>query len=365
MLRRFQNDLDLPSRTNLKLFLDFDDYERATYNIAKERAIRCIDDISTSDNSRESYNNALQKIHSLRVICNLGDSVTQESQNSLPPWNFSEGVAWDETSAWKFLEALPSLGIPITCTNCAASIETSFDVTSEVVSVYLTRCLRIWCSLCYRDSLPATGLNLCACTSACPSVKVTLKSTPRRSSNEITTPGIGRFPTKIRKLVDDLRQQAGDVKSIVFSSSLETLDLIHSALKQAGITCVQVDGRLKSKERNLVFNEFRSREIINVLLLSFQCGAVGLTLTAASRVYLMEPQWNPSIEEQALARVYRIGQTRDVTTIRFIMNNSIEKYVLEVQDKKINMISAALSAMGGSSRGLAGQRLRELRDLLE
>ena len=49
-----------------------------------------------------------------------------------------------------------------------------------------------------------------------------------------------------------------------------------------------------------------------------------LTLIAASRVYLMEPQWNPAIEEQALARVYRLGQTRDVTTIRLVIRDSIE-----------------------------------------
>jgi SWI/SNF-related matrix-associated actin-dependent regulator of chromatin subfamily A3 len=53
-------------------------------------------------------------------------------------------------------------------------------------------------------------------------------------------------------------------------------------------------------------------------------GMTSLNLTAASRAYLMEPQWNPNIEAQALARVHRLGQTRNVTTIRFIMRNSIE-----------------------------------------
>ena len=55
-----------------------------------------------------------------------------------------------------------------------------------------------------------------------------------------------------------------------------------------------------------------------------------LTLTAASRVYLMEPQWNPAIEEQALARVYRLGQTRNVTTVRYVIDESIEKVIVSL-----------------------------------
>lgn len=59
-----------------------------------------------------------------------------------------------------------------------------------------------------------------------------------------------------------------------------------------------------------------------------------LTLTAASRAYLMEPQWNPAIEEQALSRIHRIGQTRPVTTVRFIMDNSIEQVSKNIKGRR-------------------------------
>lgn len=95
-----------------------------------------------------------------------------------------------------------------------------------------------------------------------------------------------------------------------------------------------------------------------------------LTLTAASRAYLMEPQWNPAIEEQALARIHRLGQTKEVTTIRFVIDNSIEKvriccsfflfelhrlcaslilhsqYVLDVKDSKRDLISLLFTGNG-------------------
>ncbi|KAK2752963.1 hypothetical protein CKAH01_06204 [Colletotrichum kahawae] len=74
-----------------------------------------------------------------------------------------------------------------------------------------------------------------------------------------------------------------------------------------------------------------------------------LTLTVASRAYLLEPQWNPFIEEQALARIHRIGQTKEVTTIRFFIRDSIEQYVLDIQDGKQDLMNLLLSSKPGNS----------------
>jgi SNF2 family DNA or RNA helicase len=83
------------------------------------------------------------------------------------------------------------------------------------------------------------------------------------------------------------------------------------------------------------------------MLLTLSCGAVGLTLTEASRAYLMEPHWNPTIEEQALARIHRIGQLKEVTTIRFYIRDSFEETVMEVQEKKRNLAGVLLSGHDG------------------
>jgi SNF2 family DNA or RNA helicase len=72
-----------------------------------------------------------------------------------------------------------------------------------------------------------------------------------------------------------------------------------------------------------------------------------LTLNEASRAYLMEPHWNPTIEEQALARIHRIGQTRQVTTVRFYMRDSFEERVMEVQESKRNLAGVLLSGHDG------------------
>jgi SWI/SNF-related matrix-associated actin-dependent regulator of chromatin subfamily A3 len=72
-------------------------------------------------------------------------------------------------------------------------------------------------------------------------------------------------------------------------------------------------------------NNFRQNPDISVILMTISCAAVGLNITAATRAYIMEPQWNPTVEEQALARVHRMGQTKEVTTIRYVMADTFEE----------------------------------------
>ncbi|KAJ2987230.1 hypothetical protein NUW58_g4621 [Xylaria curta] len=342
MLRRSQKGLNLPGKTNLKVFLDFDDQERAAYNAARDKTMKSIDDLINPPQSSESYLNALQKINSLRLICNLGVSAAQETLVTPHSLLFAKKTAWDESRARQSVVSLTLAGVPMICANCAITIDTLFGGNDELVSLQVTKCIRIWCPSCY-DNFADSKTQRCTCTSGCSSVALNLSALQMSPSDTLQPSVNEKFPTKIRHLVRDLEKHSVNEKSIVFSYFKTTLDLAHFALDKAGISCVQVDGRLKPKERERHFHDFTHKQSIRVLLLSLSCGSSGLTLTAASRVYLMEPQWNPSTEEQALARVYRIGQTRDVTTIRYILDNSIEKYVVAVQDGKKDLITLLLS----------------------
>lgn len=122
--------------------------------------------------------------------------------------------------------------------------------------------------------------------------------------------------------------------------------MVERALDQVGIGSVRFDGRVSSRDREVALERFRDDPQARVMLITTSCGAVGcelspsrperllltptsrLDLTAASRAYLLEPQWNPTTEEQALARVHRMGQQRPVTTIRFIVKDSFEEVLL-------------------------------------
>ncbi|KAF2470906.1 putative SWI/SNF-related matrix-associated actin-dependent regulator of chromatin subfamily A member 3-like 3, partial [Lindgomyces ingoldianus] len=107
------------------------------------------------------------------------------------------------------------------------------------------------------------------------------------------------------------------------------------------IRSVRFDKKVPQTQRQSVITSFIQDPSLRVMLLMLSCGAVGwvhmlawkamrltflnLTVTEASRAYLMEPHWNPTIEEQALARIHRIGQTRQVTTVRFHIRHSFEE----------------------------------------
>ncbi|KAM0544229.1 hypothetical protein ACHAPJ_011918 [Fusarium lateritium] len=131
-------------------------------------------------------------------------------------------------------------------------------------------------------------------------------------------------------------------KSVVFSSWRDTLDTLARMLFANGIEFVQVDGRNPLTGRTELLSEFRESPSVRVLLISINTGAVGLTLAEASMVHIVEPQWNPSIEDQTIARVVRMGQTRPVTIFKYITAGSVEQTVVRLQEKKTRIIKLSM-----------------------
>lgn len=127
---------------------------------------------------------------------------------------------------------------------------------------------------------------------------------------------------------------------------------------------MRLDGSLSANARTNVLRVFRSNSGIKVLLATISCGGVGLDLTAASRAYIMEPQWNPMSESQALDRIYRLGQTQEVTTIRYVMRDSFEEQVVKLQRKKKELADITVNNRKISKEELSATRLAWLRDLV-
>jgi SNF2 family DNA or RNA helicase len=155
--------------------------------------------------------------------------------------------------------------------------------------------------------------------------------------------------TKIRHLLRILHKETPEHKTIVFSQFTSMLDLIEPHLKHASIEYVRYDGSMRPDAREASLNSLKTNPKTRVLLCSLKCGSLGLNLTAASRVVIVEPFWNPFVEEQAIDRVHRLNQPVDVKVFRLTVRNTVEEKILALQEKKRQLAAAAIE--GGKAVG--------------
>ncbi|XP_020552343.1 putative SWI/SNF-related matrix-associated actin-dependent regulator of chromatin subfamily A member 3-like 2 isoform X4 [Sesamum indicum] len=170
----------------------------------------------------------------------------------------------------------------------------------------------------------------------------------------ITVPTDSRFQVDVEKnwvessKVSALMRELGYLqsvgsKSIVFSQWTAFLDLLQIPLSRSNIPFLRLDGTLNLQQRERVIKQFSEEDNIKVLLMSLKAGGVGINLTAASNAFVMDPWWNPAVEEQAVMRIHRIGQTKSVIIKRFIVKGTVEERMEAVQARKQRLISGALT----------------------
>lgn len=139
---------------------------------------------------------------------------------------------------------------------------------------------------------------------------------------------------KMDELVRELTDNVGNHKALVFSQFLGMLGLIRKALEERGIDYAYFDGSSSSSERERNIQKFQHDDKCRVFLISLKAGGVGLNLTAADYVYIVDPWWNPAVEQQAIDRTHRIGQTKNIFAYRLICKDTIEEKMLTLQDRK-------------------------------
>lgn len=139
--------------------------------------------------------------------------------------------------------------------------------------------------------------------------------------------------------------------------------LLEEPLKAAGFKILRLDGSMNAKKKSEVIKEFEvpAPHGPTILLASLKASGAGINLIAASTVYLLEPWWNPAIEEQAMDRVHRIGQKGDVKIVRLIARNTVEERILALQENKKLLATKAFSRRGPQGqRELSEDELRTL-----
>lgn len=139
---------------------------------------------------------------------------------------------------------------------------------------------------------------------------------------------------KLDELARELQENMGHHKALVFSQFLGMLALIKQKLTELEIPFVYFDGSTAAPDREKAVNEFQNNEDVRVFLISLKAGGVGLNLTAADYVYIVDPWWNPAVEQQAIDRTHRIGQVNNIFAYRMICKDTIEDKILVLQERK-------------------------------
>ncbi|KAI9765857.1 MAG: DNA repair protein rad16 [Geoglossum simile] len=153
--------------------------------------------------------------------------------------------------------------------------------------------------------------------------------------------------TKIEMLVYDLyklRSSKQTHKSIVFSQFTSMLQLIEWRLHRAGFKTVMLDGTMTPTQRASSIKHFMDNVDVEVFLVSLKAGGVALNLTEASRVFIVDPWWNPAAEWQSADRCHRIGQRRPCVITRLVIEDSVESRMVLLQEKKAKMINGTMNA---------------------
>mmetsp|Transcript_59675 Transcript_59675/g.176827 ORF Transcript_59675/g.176827 Transcript_59675/m.176827 type:complete len:971 (-) Transcript_59675:116-3028(-) len=168
---------------------------------------------------------------------------------------------------------------------------------------------------------------------------------------------------KVAALLQAITDMKSDEKAVIFSQFTSFLDIIARALETAGYTFTRIDGKMNAKARIKAMRDFNSEEESSprFILCSLMAAGTGINLTRGNHAFLMDLWWNKSVEDQAMDRIHRIGQKRDVRVIKFVMEGSIETRVIKMQEMKAAMGKGAMEKISPAEMRKA--RVSALKDL--
>ncbi|SFH23835.1 DEAD/DEAH box helicase [Pedobacter insulae] len=168
----------------------------------------------------------------------------------------------------------------------------------------------------------------------------------------------GNASAKMDVLIEQIENKAPFHKILVFSQFVSMLDLVKAELVARDIPFNYLTGQ--TKDRAAVVNSFQDDESVRVLLISLKAGGVGLNLTQADYVYLVDPWWNPAVENQAIDRTYRIGQHKNVMAVRLICPDTIEEKIMLMQETKKGIARDLIKTETSIFKSLSKKDLLEL-----
>ncbi|KAI1120285.1 SNF2 family N-terminal domain-containing protein [Nemania abortiva] len=317
--------------------------------------------------------NILLLIGLLRLICNHGEALLPDL--AAEAWRNRDTSSID----WNMLE----LGVD-TCVDCGSEID-SLNATESAVGRFAcghaicTDCsakLRMTISTCLgcgiNETSPSSRVQsshslLIPTGSRSPSTSDVDPMSPSRLDKRASPSRFGEQYTpsdKVKALLRNIENGSSE-KHVIFSYWTKMLDQIAKALNMSGLRFQRIDGQASLQQRKDAIEKFSNDAGYRVMIASIGAAGEGIELTAATTAHIVEPHWNPMAEAQAIDRVHRFGQERDVTVIRYVVLDSIEEYVQWVQADKMRLIKDSFSATDGAEEKVRETRWNRLLESLE
>ncbi|KAJ9139227.1 DNA repair and recombination protein rad5c [Coniochaeta hoffmannii] len=345
VLRRTKEILTLPGQEMRIRDLELSTDERKQYDRTTKILNRRIRQFSGVD-EREDKFGLFQAQLQLRILCNHG--------------TWQKMFSWEKKlDLLEAQEALVGAGLEVkeTCAGCKQP--RPILGSNRMHNEFAEKCSHILCSECLEDCGGENITHCPLCRRFTRAKDLTESSSPHDSdgdqdslmedaADQSTAQSKRRddgyfnaqgHSTKMEALVSDVKEDLHTTKSIIFSCWTRTLDLAETYLNRNQIPFLRIDGEILLSKRQKILNEFaKSTSRERVMLMTTGTGAFGLNLTAANRIFIVELQWNPTVENQAIARAIRINQSDKVLVTRYKIRETVEQ---EIESQQLNKKKAA------------------------
>ncbi|CAA6657035.1 unnamed protein product [Spirodela intermedia] len=334
-----RNLVGLPPKIVETCYVDLSAEEREQYDLLEAEAQATVRDFIDDETLMRNYSTVLHIILRLRQICNDLNLFPSNIRSLLLSNAQSLKLGADVSRNPDLIEKLVTLvqdGDDFDCPVCL----------SPPKKTVITCCAHIFCEVCILRTIKQVNARCPICRHSLSRSDIFLAPKPPSDEEKVETGG--RPPSSkvsvLLKLLQATKVQEPSVRSVIFSQFRKFLLLLEEPLKAAGFRVLRLDGSMSLRKRTQVIEELSSGsegDMPTVLLASLKASGAGINLAAASRVYLLEPWWNPAVEEQAMDRVHRIGQREEVRVVRLVVRGTIEERILQLQEKKKTLAKGA------------------------
>uniref|UniRef100_H3DQ38 Helicase like transcription factor n=1 Tax=Tetraodon nigroviridis TaxID=99883 RepID=H3DQ38_TETNG len=352
--------VSLPDKTVCVEQVELSQTEREEYELARTEGRNTIRRYVAEGNILRSYADVLVILMKLRQLCCHPDLLAKTSADLSNLQCMSATPAEMRERLIEKLRVVLSSGSDEECSVCLDSVRLPV----------ITRCAHIYCRPCITQVI-STQQEKASCPLCRGEIKTNeLVEVPPEEMQEDTSIASEnwRMSSKVQALMGNLlrlRCEDGRIKCLVISQFTRFLTILETPLREHGFSFVRLDGSSNQKKRTEVIREFQNAaaDSPTIMLLSLKAGGVGLNLTAASHVFLMDPAWNPSTEEQCIDRCHRLGQTRKVVVTKFIVKDSVEEKMVAIQRKKQDLMEKAFGSTGSNRKTSRIEEIKAIMDL--